>query len=125
MMQFIKALSGTTLATPTEVTFSEESAIVLWGEGNYVEKDVTIDISLISPDLDNDGNVQADSAKVAAKDAEEAAELAFALATDELFGEDPKGIATGTAPWMKCVRYNNIGRMDQACKDAIVTAYGL
>ena len=48
---------------------------------------------------------------------------AFNSARDELFGDDPKDIATGTDAWMKCVRYGALERMDADCKTAIVAAY--
>ena len=70
MFQYIKTAANGTLAEPIEVTLLESAAIQLWGEGNYVHKDIPDDLHTCckSPNLDADGHVQMSATKKAAMD---------------------------------------------------------
>ena len=91
----------------------------------YLEEDGFTMYTDADPSFVSGGTYDGETYTPSVPPAEETWITAFKTARDELFGDDPKDIASGSMPWMKCVMYDAMGRMDQACKDDIVTAYGL
>jgi len=123
MIQYFKSIDANTLASPIEVAGDEDTAIDIFGAGNFLAINLPDDTPLETIDTALSAGEIVSTPPVVPP--VETWLVAWALAQNELFDTDPKGIATGTDLWKRAVRFNRLGRMDSAAKTAIQTAYGL
>jgi len=123
VIQYFRSIDANTLASPIEVAGDEDTAIAIFGAGNFLVIDLPDDAPLETIDTALSAGEIVSTPPIVPP--VEAWLVAWALARDELFGTDPKGIETGSDLWKKCVRFNAADRMDSASETAIETAYGL